>query len=67
MTRFNVAAMAILTVGGLLGWLAGAGWPTRTFAQERKADPPATEGTPNVLPRPDFKFPGKVGKTYKRR
>jgi arylsulfatase len=25
----------------------------------------AQEGTPKVLPRPDFHFPGKVGKTYK--
>ena len=24
----------------------------------------ATKGTPNVLPRPDFHFPGEVGRTY---
>lgn len=32
-------------------------------AQPPKAAP-ATEGTPTVLPRPDFKYSGKVGKTY---
>lgn len=36
-----------------------------TFAQQPSAKSPATEGTPKVLPRPDFKFEGKVGKTYK--
>ena len=39
--------------------------PTRTFAQGQNADTAATEGTPRVLPRSDFKFQGKVGKTYK--
>lgn len=32
----------------------------------RAQNAPSKEtGTPKVLPRPDFKFPGKVGKTYK--
>src|SRR5206468_4263906 len=36
------------------------------LAQEKKpADPPAVEkGTPLVLPRPDFHFPGEIGRTY---
>ena len=25
---------------------------------------PAAAGTPNVLPRPDFHFPGEIGRTY---
>lgn len=25
---------------------------------------PEVQGTPNVLPRPDFRFPGEVGRTY---
>jgi arylsulfatase A-like enzyme len=29
------------------------------------ADPSGNTGTPKVLPRPDFKFEGRVGKTYK--
>lgn len=65
MRRFYVASLAMLMVGGLLGWLAAAGGPTRTFPQGQNADRAATEGTPRVLPRPDFKFQGKVGKTYK--
>ena len=32
------------------------------FAQEKK---PVTQGTPTVLPRPDFHFQGNVGRTYK--
>ena len=34
------------------------------IAQTATASPPAT-GTPTVLPRPDFHFPGNVGRTYK--
>lgn len=47
-----------------LGWLAASGRLAVAFAQQPKADTP-TEGTPSVLPRPDFMFEGKVGKTYK--
>src|SRR5262250_748669 len=36
--------------------------------QSSNADPPPVPtpppGTPSVLPRPDFHFPGKVGRTY---
>jgi arylsulfatase len=35
------------------------------MATRRKSeDATANEGTPNILPRPDFHFPGEVGRTY---
>jgi arylsulfatase A-like enzyme len=38
------------------------------MAKQTKADRdqsiPRPQGTPNVLPRPDFHFPGEVGRTY---
>ena len=54
----------LLVAGSLLGWLAASGQLANTFAQDKKADPPSG-GTPKELPRPDFEFKGKVGKTYK--
>ena len=65
MRRFHMASLSMLTIGGLLGWLAAAGGPTRTLAQGQSDDRPVTAGTPRVLPRPDFHYEGKVGKTYK--
>jgi arylsulfatase len=66
-TRTTLAAAAILAAGALLGWLASSGRLTTAIAQEKKAtsaEPPANGGTPSVLPRPDFHFPGSVGRTY---
>jgi arylsulfatase A-like enzyme len=54
----------LLTVGALLGWLTASGRLTPAFAQDRKPDTASTGGTPSVLPRPDFHFPGNVGRTY---
>jgi arylsulfatase len=37
------------------------------LAEDKKAEPPVTQtkgGTPSVLPRPDFQFPGNVGRMY---
>jgi len=46
--------------------LLGAILPGPASAEEQKGSPPApASGTPSVLPRPDFHFPGKVGRTYK--
>jgi len=39
------------------------GSPSQINAQQPAAAPPDS-GTPKVLPRPDFEFKGKVGKTY---
>ena len=44
---------------GLVFCLAGSGW-ANVQAQE-----PAAGQSAKSLPRPDFKFPGKVGRTYK--
>jgi arylsulfatase len=43
---------------------------THEFERTARAEPPdtsssASPGTPTVLPRPDFRFQGRVGKTYK--
>jgi arylsulfatase A-like enzyme len=63
----TVLAAAALAAGALLGWLAAHRTPAVT-AQEKKAapalTPPPAGGTPDVLPRPDFHFKGKVGRTY---
>ena len=48
-TRTTLTAAALITAGALLGWLAGSGGLTETFAQDKK---PA-EATPE--PPADFK------------
>src|SRR5262245_20907924 len=65
-TRTTLAAATVLASGALLGWLAASGRLTPARAQDKKPDPePAPKGgTPSVLPRPDFHFPGNVGRTY---
>jgi arylsulfatase len=65
-TRTTLAAAAVLAAGALLSWLAASGRLATALAQDKKADPaPApTGGTPGVLPRSDFHFPGNVGRTY---
>lgn len=45
---------ALLAGTALFGWSGGA------FAQQ----PSAPAGTPTVLPRPDFRFQGNVGRTF---
>ncbi len=56
----TVLSVVVLVLGAMTGWLAGSGQP----AGEPQAASPSG-GTPRVLPRPDFHFPGKVGKAYK--
>jgi arylsulfatase len=38
--------------------------PRTDYAQIRPIDSQSIKGTPLVLPRPDFHFPGEVGRTY---
>jgi arylsulfatase A-like enzyme len=64
MTKRHLPMLLLLAVAGVFGWLATSGRNGELFAQSPKADPPPS-GTPKVLPRPDFEFKGKVGKTYK--
>lgn len=52
--RMTLAATTVLAVGALLGWL-----PT-VVAQDKKPMP-----APNVLPKPEPAFEGKIGRTVK--
>ena len=59
-THMILTAATLLAAALLFGWLAHPG-----LTQEQpKAEPPPLAATPSVLPRPDFHFPGNVGRTY---
>jgi arylsulfatase A-like enzyme len=49
----------------MLGCLMASGSLAEALAQNKESDGsfPATIGTPTVLPRPDFRFPGNIGRT----
>ncbi len=64
MSRRLMMFAAVIVVAGVSGWLGPSGRTGELLAQPPKADS-QTSGTPEVLPRPDFEFNGKVGKTYK--
>jgi arylsulfatase len=64
MFRQHVTMAAVLAVGGVFSWLAASDRMGELFAQQTKTDS-QSEGTPKVLPRPDFEYKGRVGKTYK--
>ncbi|RJF98551.1 arylsulfatase [Noviherbaspirillum saxi] len=56
----TILRYATLSAAIMLGGLASP-----SFAQEKSAiATSAAAGTPSVLPRPDFRFPGNVGRTY---
>jgi arylsulfatase len=61
--RSGLLTLTILSIGGLLGWLAASGRLADAFADERKAEAAPTDGT--VLPRPAPEFKGKIGRTAK--
>src|SRR5882672_6681293 len=64
-TRMTLGAAALLSLVALLGWRAAYRGLTTVHAQETRQTgtfPPPS--TPSVLPRPDFHFPGNVGRTY---
>ena len=48
-----------------LGLLLGSGNLVVTAVSPARAQPPAAGESASSLPRPDFRFPGKVGRTYK--
>src|SRR5215475_6928765 len=58
-TRMTRIAAALLAAAMLFGGLAK---PGLTQEQPKFETPPSS--TPSVLPRPDFHFPGNVGRTY---
>src|SRR5262245_64879427 len=59
--------LPMTTIAVLVAAAAMFGALTRpSLAQEKpKAEPTPSPGTPTVLPRPDFHFPGTVGRTWK--
>src|SRR5262245_61228417 len=60
-TRMILTSAALLVAAILLCWMVNPG-----LAQEKpKPETPSPSGTPSVLPQPDFKFSGSVGRTYK--
>src|SRR5262245_60528220 len=65
-TRTILVAAMLLGAGALLGWVTALGRLDIAVAQEKKVngtEPQTNGGTPLVLPRPDFHFPGNVGRT----
>ena len=58
-TRRTLTAAALLAAAMLFGGLAKPG-----LAQEQPKFETPPSSTPSVLPRPDFHFPGNVGRTY---
>ena len=62
--RMSYPVLAI-SLACFTGWLIGTNDSPIVLAQKSTSKSAAKEGTPKVLPRPDFKFRGKVGKTYK--
>jgi arylsulfatase A-like enzyme len=64
MFRRQVTMATVLAVGGVFSGLAASDRMGELFAQQPKTDS-QSEGTPKVLPRPDFEYKGQVGKTYK--
>ena len=48
-----------------LAVLAAPMFLTQAVTAAENAAPAPTPGTPSVLPRPDFHFPGNVGRTYR--
>jgi arylsulfatase len=62
----TLTAATVLAAGALLGWLAASGRLATALGQDKsKAETAPVAGTPSVLPRPDFHFPGNVGRTYR--
>jgi arylsulfatase A-like enzyme len=58
-TRRTLTAAVLLAAAMLFGGLAKPG-----LAQEQPKFETPPSSTPSVLPRPDFHFPGNVGRTY---
>ena len=57
--RTTLLIAALIGFGALLGRLASTGRVSTTSTALAQSG-----GTPTVLPRPDFHFPGNIGRTY---
>ena len=60
MFRFQTPRLMLV-----LGVLLGSGSLAVTAVPSAHGQPPAAAQSASSLPRPDFKFPGTVGRTYK--
>src|SRR5499426_1865084 len=58
-TKAALAATTLVILALVFGWLVVA-----SHAQQAPSGQPPRPSTPSVLPRPDFHFPGNVGRTY---
>src|SRR5262245_54472495 len=58
-TKAALSATTLVILALLFGWLVDA-----SRAQQASPGQTARPSTPSVLPRPDFRFPGNVGRTY---
>jgi arylsulfatase A-like enzyme len=64
-TRTTLQAVALMALGGLLGWLtASGGLSTGLYARDKPAEKPSAGGSP-VLPFPEPPFGGVIGRTAK--
>lgn len=55
---------SLIALATLFGWSATYGGLAKVFAQDKpKAEGAPSTETPSTLPRPDFHFPGNVGRT----
>ena len=61
-SKKTVSFRTLLAIGSLLSWLPWCALSTPVLAELPASAP--TGQTPTVLPRPDFHFPGNVGRTY---
>src|SRR5437016_13414400 len=54
-TKLTFLALAVLIASMFMG---------QSMSASENVSPAPTPGTPSVLPRPDFHFPGNVGRTF---
>jgi arylsulfatase len=64
-TQTTLAAATVLAVGALLGWLSASGRLATIAQAQDQATKAQSPGGSDVLPRPDQRFKGKIGRTAK--
>ncbi len=65
MKRSLAWAIAVIVVGGLLGWFSASGRLSREALAQDKASPPVPKLDRTVLPPPAPEFKGKIAQNYK--
>ncbi|MFT3882913.1 MAG: hypothetical protein QM703_25065 [Gemmatales bacterium] len=61
--RTRWLTVAVIGLGMAFGWLAASGQLSQAFAQDKSSKQAASGSSPEVLPRPDFRYQGNVGRT----